>query len=264
MRVARDEENLAYGWIVLRNNSLYAERLPDWDTARKRFGSLTGLVESIHDDYSYFRDRDQAKQFESKLQQSNVVEHKISDDDVGIISVHSFASEHCADEVAQALTSLSGAREYVIDLRGNHGGLVDQAFRVYAMCVDRGEFAKFVGRVNGKNYREEWIVTRTALKRSFDGLVQCEKRPRNLTKSKPITVLVDADTRSAAEILAGALRDNGRCTIYGARTFGKGVVQETWTTPDGGSLRITVGRAFLSKSGCFDGLGIVPDVTEAY
>jgi carboxyl-terminal processing protease len=80
------------------------------------------------------------------------------------------------------------------------------------------------------------------------------------TIGAPLAVLVNGDTASASEIVAGAIQDDNAGTIVGVRTFGKGLVQEAFPLPDGAGMKLTVARYFTPKGRDIDGVGITPDV----
>ena len=88
-------------------------------------------------------------------------------------------------------------------------------------------------------------------------------RLANLTGHKPIVVLVNGETRSAAEILAGALRDTRGARIVGEKTFGKGIVQSVWTFDDGTSMKVASARYFIPSGKCIHQEGIHPNLEVA-
>lgn len=266
-------EKLAFCWTILRENSLYHERLPDWQTYRDDVGkppargeqcatdeAISRLLKSVKDDYTYFRNREQTQKFQQDTEQRHVVSYRMLPENTAYIKIRTFCSKYTSSELDDALRTVSSADAFILDLRGNRGGLVDQAFQAYSMFVDDGVFATFKGRAWGDEYIEVLSVTPTQLKRHYNGKSRSFKRVPNLAARNPLIVLIDGETRSASEILAGALHDAGRCRLVGQRTFGKGVVQNSWEMDDGSSLRITIGRSYLSKSGCFDQFGLHPDV----
>jgi len=142
-----------------------------------------------------------------------------------------------------------GAKGIVLDLRGNGGGLLDEAVLVGSIFIPEGTIVSTKGR----------------------------SRPRRVFKAVgssiptkvPVLVLVDRGTASAAEIVAGALQDRKRAQLVGTRTFGKGVFQEIEQLDNGGALDITVGEYFLPSGrnlgggGVKQGAGLQPDVRAA-
>ncbi|MEA2264894.1 MAG: carboxyl-terminal processing protease [Solirubrobacteraceae bacterium] len=164
--------------------------------------------------------------------------------DVGLATFSSGAH----GEVRAAVDKLihQGARAVILDLRHNGGGLVEEARLVASIFVPDGPIVTTRGRTQP-------TITLTA---AGDAI------PRSI----PVAVLVDRDTASAAEIVAGALQDRHRATIVGTHTFGKGVFQEVRPLSNGGALDITVGEYFLPSGrnlgggGIKRGAGISPDV----
>ncbi len=154
-------------------------------------------------------------------------------------------------EVRAALDKLlgRGARAVVLDLRHNGGGLVEEARLVASIFLADGPVVTTRGRTQP-------TVTLTAAGNAISGTI-------------PVAVLVDRETASAAEIVAGALQDRHRATIVGTHTFGKGVFQEVRPLSNGGALDITVGQYFLPSGrnlggpGVTEGAGIKPDVAAS-
>ncbi len=134
----------------------------------------------------------------------------------------------------------------MLDLRGNGGGLVSEAQLVASAFLSDGPIVSTRGRA----------VPERTLRATGDPVV-----PR-----RPLVVLVDRDTASASEIVAGALQDRKRAKVVGTRTFGKGVFQEVIELSNGGALDITAGQYFtpngrnLGGKGVTPGSGIAPDV----
>jgi carboxyl-terminal processing protease len=140
----------------------------------------------------------------------------------------------------------SGARALILDLRENGGGLLDEAVNVASIFIPDGTIVSTAGRSQPR---------------------QVYMAKGNAVASKvPMVVLVDRDTASAAEIVAGALKDRGRATVVGTHTYGKGVFQEIEPLTNGGALDITVGEYFtpngqnLGGGGVREGGGIAPNV----
>jgi carboxyl-terminal processing protease len=129
----------------------------------------------------------------------------------------------------------------VLDLRGNGGGLVDAAIDITSQFIRDGDVLREVKRGNQERYYPV-------------------KRISSPAHDWEIALLVDGGTASASEIVAGALRDQGRATLIGEKTYGKGSVQEVHEFPDGSSLHVTVARWLTPKRQQIDGSGLEPDL----
>jgi carboxyl-terminal processing protease len=131
---------------------------------------------------------------------------------------------------------------YIIDLRNNPGGLLDQAILVSDAFLEKGEIVSIRGRSAQEPQR-------------FNA------RPGDLTKGKPLIILINGGSASAAEIVAGALQDHRRATVIGTRSFGKGSVQTIIPLGSGnGALRLTTARYFTPSGKSIQAKGIVPDI----
>ena len=133
-----------------------------------------------------------------------------------------------------------GAQGVILDLRGNGGGLLREGILVASTFVEDGPIVSTKGRS-----REE---------RKY------EAEGDAIDEKLPMVVLVDNGSASASEIVTGALRDRGRATVVGEKTFGKGVFQEVQDLPNGGSLDLTVGSYFLPGGENIGGKGIKPQI----
>jgi carboxyl-terminal processing protease len=151
-------------------------------------------------------------------------------------------------ELRQAVDAAlrKGAKGIVLDLRGNGGGLLDEAVLVSSIFIEEGTVVSTDGRTRG----------RRVFKATGDAI----------STKIPIVVLVDGGTASSAEIVTGALQDRRRAQVVGTRTFGKGVFQEIKELPNGGAVELTVGEYFtpsgrnLGGGGVRRGRGITPNV----
>jgi carboxyl-terminal processing protease len=168
-------------------------------------------------------------------------------DDIGYIRITQF-TEQTTEGVKKAindLTSQIGAdklKGFVIDLRNNPGGLLDQAISVSDAFLDKGEIVSTRGRNPEETQR-------------FNA------RPGDLTKGKPLIVLINGGSASASEIVAGALQDQRRATLVGTRSFGKGSVQTIMPLGAGnGALRLTTARYFTPSGRSIQAKGIDPDI----
>jgi carboxyl-terminal processing protease len=170
---------------------------------------------------------------------------------LAVIALSTFATPGAHAQVYGAIRRRlkEGARGIVLDLRRNGGGLVKEAQLVASAFLSDGKIVSLRGRG----------VTPQTLNATGDPIA----------RSTPLVVLVDRDTASASEIVAGALQDRGRAKIVGTRTFGKGVFQEVIELRNGGALDITAGQYFTPKGrnlgggGVKPGAGIQPDVEAA-
>ncbi len=162
---------------------------------------------------------------------------------IGYVRLRSFGAQS-AQQVDAVLAKLqaAGARAYVLDLRANGGGYRDAAIAVASHFV-RGT----VATIQERNGKPAAFATKT-------GVTPIDA---------PLAVLVDGDSASAAEIVAGAVQDDKAGTLVGARTFGKGLVQETFALPDGGAIKLTTARYLTPAGRDIDKVGITPDVVVA-
>ena len=167
--------------------------------------------------------------------------------DIGYIRISSF-NEQTTDGLKKAISSVSKQIEsdklagYVLDLRNNPGGLLDQAVSVSSAFMDRGE----VVSTRGRNAEETQRFT---------------ARGGDLTKGKPLVVLINGGSASASEIVAGALHDHKRATLIGTRSFGKGSVQTIIPLGAGnGALALTTASYFTPSGHSIQAQGIKPDI----
>ena len=174
------------------------------------------------------------------------VKYRVEGDDVGYLDVNGFTEQtysgmESAIEKIREKVPDDKLKGYVLDLRLNPGGLLNQAVSVSDAFLDRGEIVSTRGR--DKNN----VVRETA-------------KPGDLTKGKPVIVLVNGGSASASEIVAGALQDHRRGTVIGTRSFGKGSVQTIIPLGANGALRLTT-ALYYTPSGCsIQGKGIDPDL----
>jgi carboxyl-terminal processing protease len=167
--------------------------------------------------------------------------------DAAYIRITQF-NEQTTDGLKQAIDDLNsqlGAdkiKGYVVDLRNNPGGLLDQAISVSDTFLDKGEIVSTRGRNPEETQR-------------FNA------RPGDMTKGKPVIVLINGGSASASEIVAGALQDHKRATLIGTRSFGKGSVQTIIPLGAGnGALRLTTARYYTPSGRSIQAKGITPDI----
>ncbi len=175
----------------------------------------------------------------AKIETPNVMSEMVGSD-VGYMRLLTF-NQQAADEVGGAVKELDakGAKGYVLDLRENPGGLLTVGVDVASVFIKSG----VVVRVDERDKPEEVQYT-----------------SGGYLTGKPLVVLVNQDSASAAEILAGALQDYGRATLVGEKTFGKGSVQTVRTLSNGGALKFTIAHYLTPKRRAIDGVGLVPDL----
>jgi carboxyl-terminal processing protease len=169
-------------------------------------------------------------------------------DDIGYIRITQF-NEQTFDGVRAAIQKFQADipaakfKGYVLDLRNNPGGLLDQSIAVVNCFLDRGEIVSTRGR-------------------NPDETMRYNARPGDLSKGKQVVVLINGGSASASEIVAGALQDHKRATVIGTRSFGKGSVQTIIPLgQSNGAVRLTTARYYTPSGRSIQARGIEPDVT---
>jgi carboxyl-terminal processing protease len=174
------------------------------------------------------------------------VRSRMEGDDVGFIRITEF-NEQTTDGLKKAaadLTTQSGneLKGFIIDLRNNPGGLLDQAVSVSDAFLEKGEIVSTRGRVASEIQR-------------------FHAHAGDLARGKPLIVLINGGSASASEIVAGALQDHRRATVIGSRSFGKGSVQSIIPLGSGNrALRLTTARYFTPSGRSIQAKGISPDI----
>ena len=159
---------------------------------------------------------------------------------VGYIKLDEFSS-HAAEQMQKAIEDLSKkqASGFVLDLRGNPGGLLFSSVEIARMWMEKGEIVHTIDRKGGN---EKFSANGKAL------------------TDLPLVVLVDGYSASASEILAGALKENRRAKVVGSRTYGKGTVQSVHALSDGSGLAVTIARYYPPSGLDINKKGIAPDI----
>jgi carboxyl-terminal processing protease len=175
----------------------------------------------------------------------NPVKYNAEGDDVGYIRITTF-NEQTTANLQKALDDLKKQlgpklKGYVIDLRNNPGGLLDQAISVSDAFLDQGAI----------------VLTRG---RNLEETQRSNARSGDLTDGKQLIVLINGGSASASEIVAGALQDHHRATILGTRSFGKGSVQTIIPLGSNGALRLTTARYYTPSGRSIQAKGIEPEV----
>ncbi|MBV8838589.1 MAG: S41 family peptidase, partial [Alphaproteobacteria bacterium] len=175
------------------------------------------------------------------------VKSHVEGDDVGWIRITQF-NEQTSDGLKKAINDITAQvpkdklKGYILDLRNNPGGLLDQAIAVSDAFLERGEIVS----TRGRNAEETQRYS---------------ARPGDLTNGKPVIVLINGGSASASEIVAGALQDHKRATILGTRSFGKGSVQTIIPLGNNnGALRLTTARYYTPSGKSIQAKGIVPEI----
>ncbi len=173
------------------------------------------------------------------------VKSRIEQDDIGYIRVTTF-NQNTMPGVEKAFADIKkeGGDKiigYVVDLRNNPGGLLDQAIKVSDAFLDKGEIVSTRGRNESDTKRDN-------------------ATKGDLADGKPIIALVNGGSASASEIVAGALQDHRRAIILGTQTFGKGSVQTVIPLPGHGAMRLTTARYYTPSGRSIQAEGIKPDI----
>src|SRR4051794_31695712 len=175
------------------------------------------------------------------------VRYRAEGGDIGYIRITTF-NEQTTDGLRKAIRDISNQippeklAGYVVDLRNNPGGLLDQAASVSSAFMARGEIVPTRGRTPEETQR-------------------FPARAADLTKGKPLVVLINGGSASASEIVAGALHDHKRATLIGTRSFGKGSVQTIIPLgPGKGAMALTTARYFTPSGRSIQAKGIAPDI----
>jgi carboxyl-terminal processing protease len=173
------------------------------------------------------------------------VRYRLEGGDIGYIRVTSFTEQSTSGvlDAVEKLKKEAGGKlkGYILDLRNNPGGLLDQAIAMSDAFLEKGE-----------------IVSVKA--RKSEDVQRWNAKPGDVTGGLPIVVLVNGGSASASEIVAGALQDHKRAIILGTRTFGKGSVQTIMQVTGGGAIRLTTALYFTPSGRSIQKEGIKPDI----
>ena len=171
------------------------------------------------------------------IQISSVPYYGLLDNNVGYIILTGF-TDKCAQDVKKAFLDLKskGATSLILDLRGNGGGIMEEAIQIINFFVPKGEIV-----LSTKGKMKQWDRTYRTTLDPIDTTI-------------PMAVMVDRGSASAAEIVSGALQDLDRAAIIGQRTFGKGLVQAPRELPYGGSLKVTTSKYYIPSGRCIQAI----------
>lgn len=168
------------------------------------------------------------------------VKSSILDNHIGYIKIISFMSGTTPNEFIEALNNTKDTDSLIIDLRGNTGGLLDNAVFIADRFINQGTIVDII-------YRGGYKKTIRA-------------KDEGIPLDKPVVVLVNGTSASASEILSGALKDSHKATLVGNKTFGKGLVQKVVPLPNSTGVNVTIARYLTPNGTDINKLGIKPDI----
>ena len=169
------------------------------------------------------------------------IESKKLTDKIGYIRISSFIGQDTPKDFVLALNKLSDTKGLIVDVRGNSGGLFQNAIVISNLFMKTGNIVSVVartGKTNVYNAKDEGCIY-----------------------ENPIVVLIDSNSASSSEILASALRDNKRATLVGTKTFGKGLVQKVFSMPNKTGMNLTIAKYLTPNGTDINKNGITPDYT---
>ena len=184
------------------------------------------------------------EKFTKKIKRKEIkiknVKSSVLNNHIAYIQIISCMGETTPSEFVEALDNTKNTDSVIIDLRGNTGGLLDNAVFIANMFINNGEIVE--------------IIYRNGNKKTISAAPN-----KNLVK-KPVVVLVNGASASASEILSGALRDSHTAKLIGKKTFGKGLVQKVVPLPNSTGLNVTIARYLTPNGTDINKLGIQPDI----
>ena len=171
------------------------------------------------------------------------VKFELLENNIGYIRLTSF-NENSSSQVKEKIEKLNNNKKlkgYILDLRNNPGGLLSQAIKISDFFLDNGEIVSTKSRQPSEN--RKWFA-----------------KKGDLTNGKTVLVLINYGSASAAEIVAGALKDHKRAIIVGENSYGKGSVQSIIPLKNRGAIRLTIAKYYLPSGKSISEVGVTPDI----
>jgi len=171
------------------------------------------------------------------------VKSKYINDNIGYLRLTSF-NENSGDQIKKKIKEFNKKNKlkgYILDLRNNPGGLLSQAIKITDFFLDDGEIVSTKGRRKSEN--RKWFA-----------------KEGDLTNGKTLIVLINYGSASAAEIVAGALKDHKRAILVGESSYGKGSVQSIIPLKNKGAIRLTISKYYLPSGESISEVGVTPDI----
>ena len=171
------------------------------------------------------------------------VKFELLENNIGYIRLTSF-NENSSSQVKEKIKKLNNNKKlkgYILDLRNNPGGLLSQAIKISDFFLDNGEIVSTKSRQPSEN--RKWFA-----------------KKGDLTNGKTVLVLINYGSASAAEIVAGALKDHKRAIIVGENSYGKGSVQSIIPLKNKGAIRLTIAKYYLPSGKSISEVGVTPDI----
>ena len=171
------------------------------------------------------------------------VKTELIENNIGYIRLTSF-NENSSQQIEKKINDLENdknVKAYILDLRNNPGGLLSQAIKISDFFLNDGEIVSTKGRRKSEN--RKWFA-----------------KKGDITKGKTLLVLINYGSASAAEIVAGALKDHKRAIVLGENSYGKGSVQSIIPLKNNGAVRLTVAKYYLPSGKSISEVGVSPDI----
>ena len=231
-----EDVGLQYGDIIKKVDGIEYTG-DDFDTISTKIKGEVGTKVNIEIERN-------GKNLSFEVERKNIdlypIKHEILDNNIGYIQLPSF-DENSAKEFKNIYNELAKNKlnGLIIDLRNNGGGIVDEALQIADYILEKDDII---------------LITKDR-----DGNEEIEKSTKKPIINLPVVVLTNENTASASEILAGALKENGKATIVGEQTYGKGVIQELISLKDGSGIKITTEEYYTPNRNKINKVGIEPD-----